>query len=108
MGRFVSEERHLCEHDAQRSGDQQLEPAVPEQDEAGHAAREGDGQGHPHQDVEPARPLEKTSVADHLQDLHLRAEHGREARLVDVGLSLRPVQSRTLGEDGRHVGHLIS
>ena len=39
VGGLVRQEGDLGQHDAERCGDEQLEPAVAEQDEAGHAAR---------------------------------------------------------------------
>ncbi len=64
--RLVGEEGDLREDDAEGTGDEQLEPAVAEQDEAGDrtAEREGDSGGD--EAVEARRALQKPHLANDL------------------------------------------
>ena len=75
---LMREERHLGEHDAERCGDEQLEPAVTEQDEAGDAAAEGEQQCGAHEGVEPGRSAEEPGLADDLGHLRVRAGQVRK------------------------------
>jgi hypothetical protein len=60
---LVRDERDLGEQDAQHRGDDELPPAVPEQDEPGAGAEERDGEPSAEDEVEPGSPLQQTLVA---------------------------------------------
>src|SRR5690606_33996799 len=70
----------LGEHDAQRARDEQLEPAVPQQDEAREAAGERQGEPPAEQGVEPVCPLQQAACPDRLGDLGVRLRQVGERR----------------------------
>src|SRR5665647_946899 len=81
---LVGQERDLGHHDAQRGGDEELPPAVAQQDEPRAGAEEGDAEAGPQQDVEPLRALQQTLLAGllrHFEEcLGKRRECGRRIR----------------------------
>ena len=89
MRGLVREERDLREDDAEGARDEQLEPAVTEQDEAGDAAAEGQQDAGGDGRVEPACAVQQTGFADHLQHVLVRVRHRRELGVAGVGLTNR-------------------
>ena len=71
-------------------GDEQLEPAVAEQDEPGHAAAEGEEDRGADRGVEADRALQQAGLADDLRHLGVGAGHRGESLVARVGLSNRP------------------
>ena len=65
---LVGDERDLGEDDAEACGDEQLEPAVAEQERAHQQADEGDAERDHDADVEADAALEQAGVADGLRD----------------------------------------
>ncbi len=61
MRGLVGEERDLREQDAEDSGDDQLEPAVTQQDEGGDRSAEAERDRGADDDVEPRRALEQSA-----------------------------------------------
>jgi len=86
---FVPEEGDLRQQDAERGGDQQLEPAVPQEDEPGDRAAEPDRDRGADDSVEPRRAGQQAAVADDLRDVGVGAGDRREVRGAGVGLTDR-------------------
>ena len=78
MRRLVREESRLCEDDAQRRGDQQLQPAVAEQNESRDAAAEHDGDEGADAGIEARRPLQKPEFFHDLRHLGVGPSDGWE------------------------------
>ncbi len=105
VGRFVGEERDLREQDAERRGDQKLEPAVTQEDETGDRSREAERDRGRDQDVEPRGPLQQTCLTHHLGHLGVGLGDGREALLACVRLTDAAHRGLGCGEcsDLRHL-----
>ena len=82
---LVREERDLREDDAERAGDEQLEPAVAQQDEPGDRAAEREHEDGPDDAVEPGRPPQEAHVADDVRHLAVGARQVGEV----AGLGVR-------------------
>ncbi|MDQ1131186.1 hypothetical protein QE381_003314 [Microbacterium sp. SORGH_AS 888] len=87
MRRLVREEGDLREQDAEGSGDEQLEPAVAQQDESGDRAAEAEGDRAADECVEPGRSAEESAFADDLRDIRVRPRDRRELGCAGVGLA---------------------
>ena len=98
--RFVSEERDLGEQDAERRGHQQLQPAVPQQDESGDRSAEAHGDRGADCRIEPGRTPEQAEFAYHLRYLRVGTGDRRELSRPGVGLANRP-ETGGIGHDGR-------
>ena len=85
MRGLVGEERELREDDAQRAGDQELEPGVAQQDEAGDRSAEARGEEGEDEDVEAAAALEEPLRADLSEQFVVRARDGLAALGTDLG-----------------------
>ncbi len=83
MRGLMPEERDLRQDDAEPRSDQQLEPAVAEQDEASDEAAEGHRDACGHEDVEPLGTLKQAGLLDHLRHLLVRLGHGRKSALPE-------------------------
>ena len=116
MRRLVGEEGDLGEQDAEGSGDEQLEPAVTEQDEAGDRSAEAERERADDDDVEsagaPSSPVSRTTCESFVYawamggKLSLRAYVWRTAPRVDTGaetvvIATPACRGMQRGRDGR-------
>jgi hypothetical protein len=97
---LVRDERSLGEEDAEGCGDEQLEPAVAQQDEPGHAPGEAEDDRGAHQRVEPWGTTQQTHLLHDLRDLRVRAGHRREGFAGRVRLAHRAQRRRGRRECG--------
>ena len=81
----MSEEGDLGEDDAEGPGDQQLEPAVAEEDETGYAAADGQDQGEAHESVEPGGAAEEARFAHDARDIGEGVGHRGELGCSGIG-----------------------
>src|SRR5690606_24913372 len=84
--RLVREERDLRVEDAEGARDEELIPAGAEQDEAGDAAAEGEGDQPSDDHVEDRCAAQQAALTDHLRDIGECPRQGRE--LVCPGVRL--------------------
>jgi hypothetical protein len=99
---LVREEGDLGEQDAEGGGDEQLEPAVAQQDEAGDrdAETEGDRDADPR--IEAWRASEQTALADDLGQLCIGL--GDRGELGGAGVRLTNGTEAGLGDGGGDEG----
>ncbi len=83
--RLVGQERGLREQDAQRRGDEQLEPAVAQQDEAGDGPTEREGQHAADDRVEALATTEEAGLPHELRHLGVRVGQVREGVIPRAG-----------------------
>ncbi len=98
VGRLVREEGDLREQDAEDRGDDQLEPAVAEKDEAGDAPGEPEHDRHGDTRVEPRGAYEQPALADHLRQL--RVGLGDRGEFLGSGIGLTYGAEAGLGDGG--------
>ncbi len=84
---LVGEEGDLREQDAEDTGDDELEPAVTQQDEAGDRSAEAERDRGADDDVEPRRALEQSGLTHDLRNLRVRLSDRREAVFARVRLA---------------------
>ena len=94
----MGEEGDLREQYAERRSDQQLEPAVAQQDEAGDAPGKAEGDQCSDERVEPGRAAEQSRLADDLRQIGERPRDRGEVCGAGVGLT-NGAESR-LGDEG--------
>jgi hypothetical protein len=87
MRRLVGEEGDLREDDAERARDEQLEPAVSEQDETGDRASEGENDAGGDEAVEAGRALQQPHLTDDLRDVLIRLGHRGEVGVAGIRLT---------------------
>jgi hypothetical protein len=83
---FVGEEGDLREQDAEGRGDEQLEPAVAEEDEAGDRSAEAERDGSADEGVEDGGAGEEPALANDLRQL--RVGLGDRGELGGAGIGL--------------------
>ena len=82
MTGLVGDECDLGEEDAERCGDQQLEPARAKEDEAGDGTTEAEQQRDADQDVEPAGTPQQVGLPDLLRQVCVGPDQRREGGRV--------------------------
>ena len=101
---LVGEERDLREDDAEGAGDEQLEPAVAQQDEPGDRAAEGEREHSADDGVEPRRARaggpSRLTTCD--TSVYVRVRWGKSPVLAYVVRIGPAVDSRTAVEEMRH------
>jgi len=76
VGRLVGKERQLGQQNPQDAGDQQLEPAVPEQHKARRGTGNTEGKGGKEGDVEGTTPAQQPGVPNRAQQVGVTAGGG--------------------------------
>ncbi|WP_231979489.1 hypothetical protein [Tessaracoccus coleopterorum] len=82
----MGQERHLCEQHAEHRRDQQLEPAVAEQHEAGDGTAEAERENRAHHDVEPTGAVQEALLLHPLRHFGVGADQRWVVSGVNVAL----------------------